>query len=168
MNGSNDAEEASASVTTMGQIPAAAAIHQVIAEQTEAWNRGDAHAWARGFSDTAGFVNILGMALNGRAEIEARHALILSTLFRGSHAVATVNRITFLGREIALAETVNHVTGCRALPTGIMATNSSGALLTRMTYVLQHSATHGWEIVHAHNTATAPDAPELNVVAHVE
>lgn len=136
---------------------AEAAIRGIIAEQVMAWNCGDAHAWAKDFSDTAAFVNILGMPLNGRAEIDAVHAQIFRTLFRGSRTVVTVNRVSLLGTEVAVVGTEHNVTGYNALPPGIRATTDVGSLTTRMLYVLHRSGMREWKIVHGQNTAMSPE-----------
>lgn len=136
--------------------PATLAIRQMIAAQEDAWNGQDAHAWSLPFDELASFVNIRGVSMSGRAEIEATHARIFSSIYRGSRSMVIVHRIATLGPDTAVAETEHRVTGYAALPPGVVPTDASGALRTRMTYVLRCSEVAGWNIVHGHNTAILP------------
>lgn len=135
------------------------AIRQMIASQVEAWNSHDARAWSLPFAEQAGFVNIRGISMSGRAEIEATHARIFSGIYAGSHSTVTVHRITMLGTDTAIAETEHRVAGYAALPPGVVPTDESKVLRTRMTYVLRRSEALEWKIVHGHNTAILPTLP---------
>ncbi len=132
-----------------------AALRQLVAEQTEAWNRGDAVAWSKDFAPEARFINIAGMAFNGRQEIEQRHAAIFASFFKGSRSQVTVQTVRFLGPEVAVVDTEHEVTGYQGLPPGIRATDTSGALRTRMRYVL-NKVSKKWQIVAGQNTAILP------------
>src|SRR6478609_8684313 len=68
------------------------AIRQIFARQAEDWNRHDAKAWVAAFSDDAEFINILGTTLQGRAEIERRHAEIFSSIIARSRVVVTTRK----------------------------------------------------------------------------
>lgn len=134
------------------------AIRTLLAEQTAAWNRGDAKAWTAGFAADADFVNILGMYFAGRQAIEDRHAQLFSTIFRGSHLEVGVEKVRFVGPDAAIAETIHRLRGFARLPPGIQPTDASGELRTRLKYVLERRPA-GWTIVSAQNTAIHPTPP---------
>jgi uncharacterized protein (TIGR02246 family) len=134
------------------------AIRRLLAEQSEAWNRHDAHAWVAPFSDDAEFVNIVGMLLEGRAEIERRHAEIFKAIFARSRVVVTVRKVQELGTGAALAETDYELRDYDRLPPGIQPTDPDGTLRTRLKYVFER-APSGWRIVSAQNTAVLPMRP---------
>jgi uncharacterized protein (TIGR02246 family) len=135
--------------------PAEATIRETLARQAEAWNRHDARAWVAPFSDDAEFVNILGTTLQGRAEIERRHAEIFGGIFAHSHVQVKTRRVRRLGTSAALAETEYELRGYDRLPPGIRATDADGTLRTLLKYVwaLDHDE---WKVVAAQNTAILP------------
>jgi len=135
--------------------PAEATIRETLARQVEAWNRHDARAWVAPFSDDAEFVNILGTTLQGRTEIERRHAEIFSGIFAHSRVQVKTRRVRPLGTTAALAETEYELRGYDRLPPGIHATDADGTLRTLLKYVW--ALDHGqWKVVAAQNTAILP------------
>lgn len=131
------------------------AIRQALAQQAEAWNRHDAKAWVAAFANDAEFVNILGMLLQGRAEIERRHAELFAGIFSHSTVIVTTRKVQPLGTDGAVAETDYELRGYERLPPGIRATDADGTLRTRLKYVWVRGA-QGWQIVSAQNTAVLP------------
>ncbi len=134
------------------------AIRELLAEQTAAWNRGDAKAWTAGFAADADFVNILGMHFAGRQAIEDRHAQLFATIFQGSQLEVSVEKVRFLGPDAAVVETLHRLRGFARLPPGIQPTDAAGELRTRLKYVLERRPA-GWAIVSAQNTAIHPTPP---------
>jgi uncharacterized protein (TIGR02246 family) len=138
--------------------PAESTIREALAQQAEAWNRHDARAWVAPFSADAEFVNIVGMLLQGRAEIEKRHAEIFAGIFAHSRVRVTTRRVRELGPGAAVAETDYELRDYDRLPPGIRATDPDGTLRTRLKYVW--ALDHGeWKIVAAQNTALLPPPP---------
>lgn len=138
-----------------------AVIRQLVATQTEAWNRHDATAWSKDFAPDADFVNIVGSVFQGRAEIEKRHAGIFASIFKDSRTRVTVRRLVFLGTEVAVVDTDHEVTGHTGLPPGVQNSDESGTLRTRMKYVMRKTG-GTWQIAAAQNTDVkpAPKAPK--------
>jgi uncharacterized protein (TIGR02246 family) len=132
-----------------------AAIRALLARQAEAWNRHDARAWSAPFTEDAEFVNILGMLLVGRAQIEQRHAELFQGIFSHSRVVVTTRKVRSLGPTSALAETDYELSQYFRLPPGFRATDADGTLRTRLKYVLMLTP-EGWRIVSAQNTAIVP------------
>ena len=132
-------------------------IRALIDRQTAAWNRGDGDQWAECFSDDASFVNIMGMPLTGRAEIGARHAEILRTVFRGSVSHVHLTDLRACGDDLVIARMEHVVSGQQMLPPGIKPTEPDGTLRTRMLYVFARLPDgRGWHVVAAQNTAIVP------------
>jgi len=136
------------------------AIRQILAHQAEDWNRHDAKAWVAAFSDDAEFINILGSSLQGRAEIERRHAEIFASIFARSRVVVTTRKVRVLGVTAALAETDYELRDYDRLPPGIQATDPDGTLRTRLKYVFELGS-NGWSIISAQNTAILPPRAPL-------
>lgn len=137
------------------QNPDEVALRQMVATQTEAWNRQDAAAWSKDFAPDADFVNIVGTVFQGRAEIEKRHAAIFATVFKGSRSQVTVRRLVFLGPDLAVVDTDHEVRGHSGLPPGVQNTEEPGVLRTRMKYVLKKNGGK-WQIVSGQNTDVKP------------
>lgn len=134
------------------------AIREALSRQAEAWNRHDARAWVTPFASDAEFVNILGMLLQGRSEIERRHAELFAGIFAHSSVVVATRKVRLLGDDAAVAETDYELRGYSRLPPGIGATDADGTLRTRLKYVWMRGP-EGWVIVSAQNTAVLPAPP---------
>jgi oligopeptidase B len=134
-----------------------ALLRQLVADQAEAWNRGDAKAWSKDFAPEADFVNIYGGVFQGQQEIEERHAFVFKTFFKGSQARVSVRRLAFLAPDLALVDTDHEVSGFPRLPPGVQPLES-GRMLTHMKYVLR-KGTGGWRIIAGQNTNAAPPPP---------
>ena len=133
------------------QAAADASIRRALAQQAQAWNQHDAKAWAAPFAEDAEFVNIMGTLLQGRPEIERRHAEIFSSIFARTRVEVTVRQVRVLAKGAAVAETDYALRGYDRLPPGIRPTDADGTLRTRMKYVWQLRA-DGWRIVHDHTS----------------
>ena len=132
-----------------------AAIAALIANQAAAWNRHDAAEWVAPFDADAEFVNILGMRLAGREQIQQRHAELFQGIFGHSSVVITTGKLTPLGADAALVDTIYELRGYDRLPPGIRPTDADGTLRTRMRYALVRRS-DGWHVAAAQNTAIFP------------
>lgn len=131
-----------------------AAIRKIISDATEAWNRGDAHAFSRNFQEDGWFTSVLGMVLSGRKEFEQRHAEMLAAGFKGSRVARTIRRMRFLRPDVALADVDTEMTGFAKLPPGLQ-TGPDGALRARLqaVFVKDNGA---WQIAALHNVDVKP------------
>jgi uncharacterized protein (TIGR02246 family) len=89
------------------------AIDALVAGLVEAWNRHDAHVFAAAFADDAEFTNVFGMVQKGRAAIEAAHAPIFKSMFRGSHLAVKETRIRLIRPDVASVDVRWTMTGAR-------------------------------------------------------
>jgi uncharacterized protein (TIGR02246 family) len=60
-------------------------IRAIVQSETDAWNRGDAQAFGAHYAEDGSFTNVLGKQFYGRQAFIAQHALIFSTIHKGSH-----------------------------------------------------------------------------------
>jgi uncharacterized protein (TIGR02246 family) len=131
-----------------------AAVRSLIADLDEAWNRGDAPAWARHYAEDGELVNILGGVLSGRDAITRRHAEILSTFFQGSRHIGKIRNIRWLGPNAAVVDVDVELSNYKALPPGIQE-DPDHVLRTRLKHILSRTGGE-WKIVASQNTAVMP------------
>ena len=100
--------------TLSAQAPPAAdekAIHPLVADFMDAWNKHDAHAFAETFTEDADFTNVRGDAAHGRRAVEDFHAPIFATRFKNTHITADEVRIRFLSSDLASLDVRWEMTG---------------------------------------------------------
>src|SRR5271169_3879012 len=78
------------------------ALHGTVYQLEAAWNAADSASFAALLADDADFIHILGGYYSGRAAIEAGHRMIFGTIYKGSTVRYSVEKIRFLGPEVAL------------------------------------------------------------------
>lgn len=131
-------------------------IRRLLDRQMDAWNQGDAAAYAEAASEEIWFTNILGQTRTGRREFLERHAEIFAGIFRGSRLEQETMRLRLLAPDVAMVESAVRLTGFRALPPGI-APAPDGALHTRLLQVLVRQEGR-WRVAAYHNVAVSPAA----------
>jgi uncharacterized protein (TIGR02246 family) len=134
-----------------------AAIRKIIQNEVAAWNRGDAAAYSRQFAADGTFTNIRGQFFTGYDAFLKQHEVIFAGIFKGSVVQQDIVALRFIGRDVAIVETLNSVSGMRATSQGTLP-DDKGRLRTRL---LQVVARHGgeWKIVAYHNADVKPGVP---------
>ncbi len=132
-----------------------AAIERIIAEQDEAWNAGDAAAFAANVRADVVFTNVVGMFSVGKAPFEAQHERIFATFYKGSTLRQTVVHVAFVRPDVAIVDSLTEVRGFSALPPGAEAVD--GALRTRLEQVMVRDEA-GWKVASFHNVPINPRA----------
>ncbi len=129
-----------------------AAIQAVLHRLAEAWNAGDAAAYAQLFTEDADYVTFFGMNLPGRATIESAHRALFEGPLHGSRLTGDGGsaKIRFLRPDVAVA-----VMGGGSSLTGEAATDPSRA--STVTFVLVE-ADDGWRIASFQNTRVSDPA----------
>ena len=89
------------------------AIEGIAAKLAAAWNRYDAQAFGAVFAEDAEFTNVFGMAVKGRAGIEALHAPLFKTIFSDSTLTVTESRIRLIRPDVASVDVKWKMTGAR-------------------------------------------------------
>ncbi|MFI9814266.1 SgcJ/EcaC family oxidoreductase [Saccharothrix variisporea] len=98
----------------MAEHTAEAAIADLGRELVEAWNRGDAAAYAALFTEDADYVVFNGTHLRGRAEIEKAHRWLFDGPLKGSRlgaGSAPAASPRFVRPDVAIAVTGGGVVG---------------------------------------------------------
>jgi uncharacterized protein (TIGR02246 family) len=93
------------SSAAMAQTPASAdetAVRKIVQEVQDAWNANDGKAFAATFAADADYVVVNGMKIKGKDPIEKGHTQIFSTIYKGSHNVATIQSVRFLRPDVAV------------------------------------------------------------------
>jgi uncharacterized protein (TIGR02246 family) len=149
----------SSSVAGLGQNPSAdeAAIRSIVQGSEDAWNRGDAQAFAAHYSESGEFTNVIGQQLYGREAFIAQHAKIFSTIYKGSRNVFSVTKITFLRPDVALVDIDGTLSGALQIPPGVKAFDD-GTVHVKLLEVMTREK-GSWSIAAFHNVAVFPLPP---------
>ena len=79
-------------------------VDELLARVTEAWNRGDAAAYAACYAENAGYISRAGELWVGRAEIERGHRGALEGPLKGTEVRITVRRETPVAPNISVVQ----------------------------------------------------------------
>ena len=112
-----------------------ASIRKVIDAEEDAWNRGDAKAFAARFQEEGTFTDVFGAVSHSRAELEKRQVEFFASLFKGSRLALKVRRVRFLRPDVAIVEIDTEVSGFRKLPPGVYV-SAEKVLRTRLQQVM--------------------------------
>ena len=147
------------SMPALAQTPTddEAKIRAIVQSEADAWNQGDAEAFAAHYSEKGDFTNVVGQQLYGRPAFIAQHARIFSTIYKGSHNVFSVSKITFLRPDVALVDIDGILSGANRLPPGLKALDD-GTLHVKLLEVMTKEK-EGWTIAAFHNVAVTPLPP---------
>ena len=132
-------------------------IRAIVQGEGDAWNRGDAEAFAAHYAANGTFTNVIGQQLYGREAFIAQHAKIFSTIYKGSHNTFSVSKVTFLRPDVALVEIDGALMGANRLPPGLKA-GEDGALNVKLLEVMTKEK-GDWSIAAFHNVAVYPLPP---------
>ena len=142
----------SAAVSKADQLQDEAAIRALQVRQAEAWNRHDAAAYAKLFTNDADVVNVVGWWWKGQAEIETKLKQAFSFVFAESTLTITEVSVKFLSPDIAVAHVSWSMRGAKTPP------NIPEPRQGIQTQVLQRRA-GAWLIRAFQNTNGIPEAP---------
>lgn len=130
------------------------AIEALVATETEAWNAGDAWAFAQRFAPDGSFTNVLGTVVYGREAFEQGHAEIFKTIFSGSVLKQSITASRFVRPDVAVVDVSTEMTGYKKVPPGV-AIEDDGILRTRLQMVLVKQGEE-WLISAYHNVSLMP------------
>lgn len=133
-----------------------AAIHQVLKDEAEGWNKGDAVTYSRHFAGDGTFTNIMGMFFTGHETFLKRHDQIFKGMFSNTNFHQSIVSLRFVRPDVALVETLITITGFSrsALPPFIHV-DDQHQLKTRLLQVL-HKTNEEWKILVYHNVDLKP------------
>lgn len=133
-----------------------AAIRAMMQAQQDAWNKGDAKAFAADAAEDCLFTNIIGTPYIGRQAFEERHATIFRTVYAGSQLAIRIRTLKFVTPDAAIVEAELALSGYKALAPGIQAA-ADGVLYTELEEVFAKRGT-SWQMVAFHNVDRKPPA----------
>ncbi len=126
-----------------------ARIRRIIQEQEVGWNQGNARKYCARFQEDSSLTSILGSVYYGRATVEERMAEIFAGVFKSSRISKKVQRIRFVGENVAIVDIDTEVRGFKSLPPGVKA-SPDGVLRTRLQEVMVEE-NRTWSVVALHN-----------------
>ena len=126
-------------------------IRGIVQSQMDAWCSGDAEGYAANAGDDLSFTNIRGQHWTGRTAFVKVHDSVLRGVYAGSRLEAEVERISFPGTGVAVAEMLTRLSDAPGMPAKI-APDADGVLRTRLLEVFE-SRDGIWTLVTCHNTA---------------
>ncbi|MGE5715825.1 MAG: SgcJ/EcaC family oxidoreductase [Acidobacteriota bacterium] len=112
--------------------------------EEDAWNRGDAKAFAARFQEDGSSTDVLGAVSRGRAEIERRQSELFASFFKGSRLALKVRKIRFLKPDVALVEIDAEVSGFHKPPPAVYV-DAEKVIRTRLLQVMVKSGSD-WTI----------------------
>ncbi|WP_414940517.1 SgcJ/EcaC family oxidoreductase [Amycolatopsis sp. cmx-11-51] len=123
----------------------------VLGRLADAWNDGDAAAYARLFTEDADYVTFFGMTMPGRAVIESAHRSLFEGLLKGAKLVAGSGepKVRFIRPDVAIVVSG----GGSSLAGGKPEPGRESTL----TYVLVEES-EGWRVASFQNTRVSNPA----------
>ncbi len=100
------------------KVDTQAELQALVATYVDAWNRGDADAFASLFAEDADFTSISLHRLRGRAPIAAAHRHIFATVYNGTRIDATLDSVRPLSDDLAILDIDAHMTNGAGEPFG--------------------------------------------------
>ena len=150
--------EAGSPVGMEARLGATTALNQEIASLIsawdEAWNAGDAAAYAKNYTVNGELVNPLGGILDGREAIRAQHEFLFTGPFAGSTSTSEVRRTVYLGQDARLVDLDVALTGYPGLPPGLPEVEPGVVRVRIKLIVVRREA--GWKILAEQVTPVVP------------
>jgi uncharacterized protein (TIGR02246 family) len=132
-------------------------VRQIVSEQADAWNRGDAVAFSRHFAADGISTNLRGQSFVGYDAFLRQHQFLFGSLFRNSKLQQDIDLLRFPEPGLAVVEAVTAVSGLGQMPPGV-APDAKGRLRTRLLEVMTRQGGE-WKIVAYHNIDIKPGVP---------
>jgi len=135
------------------------AIQNILQEEIDSWNKGDAETYSRHFSEDGTFTNILGLFFTGHKEFLVRHEQIFKGVFAGTKLIQTIVSLKFVRPDVAIVETLTWISGfSKDGPPKGTKLDEKDRLRTRLLQVMTKERS-GWKIVVYHNVDIKPGVP---------
>lgn len=134
-----------------------AAVRNIIQDETNAWNQGDAAAYSRHFATGGRFTNIRGQRFIGHAAFLKQHEVIFQGIFKHTMLQQDIVSLEFVGPDVAVVETLTSVSGVAQTAPGTVV-DAKGRLRTRLLQVVARQGGE-WRVVAYHNVDVKPGVP---------
>lgn len=133
------------------------AVRNIVVNEIETWNKGDATGYSRDFAADGTFTNIRGQFFTGYPGYLKQHEVIFQGIFKNSTLKQDVVSLKFIRPDVAIIETLTTVTGVAQSPVGV-ARDDKGRIRTRLLQVVAKER-GVWKIVSYHNVDVKPGIP---------
>jgi uncharacterized protein (TIGR02246 family) len=133
------------------------AVRNIVRNEIETWNKGDAVGYSRDFSAAGTFTNIRGQFFTGYPGYLKQHEVIFQGIFKNSTLKQDVVSLQFIRPDVAIIETVATVAGAAQSPVGVTK-DEKGRIRTRLLQVVTKES-GVWKIVTYHNVDVKPGIP---------
>ncbi len=130
------------------------AIRQILSGMEDAWDRGDAKAWAQYFSRDAELITVTGEVVQGRDGIEERFASLFADVLSGSRLTQKIRVLRLLRPDVAVADTDMELYGYKALPPSM--TPPAGVAVAARSKSVMLYVDGKWWIVSSQSTYVPP------------
>ena len=134
-----------------------AAVRNIVKNEIDTWNKGDAVGYSRDFAAAGTFTNIRGQFFTGNAGYLKQHQVIFKGIFKNSTLKQDIASLKFIRPDVAIVETVTTVNGAAQIPVGVTR-DDKGRIRTRLLQVVAKQ--NGvWKIMTYHNVDVKPGIP---------
>src|SRR6476619_4700952 len=93
-----------------------AAVRNIVKNEIETWNKGDATGYSRDFAVSGTFTNIRGQFFTGYPGYLKQHQVIFQGIFENSILKQDIMSLTFIRPDVAILETATTVSGATEAP----------------------------------------------------
>jgi uncharacterized protein (TIGR02246 family) len=138
-------------------VPDGTAVRNIIQDETNAWNQGDAAAYSRHFAASGTFTNIRGQFFTGHAAFLNQHEVIFQGLFQHTVLQQDIVSLEFASPDVAVVETLTSVSGM-AQTAPVTVAGAEGRLRTRLLQVVARQGGE-WKVVAYHNVDVKAGVP---------
>jgi uncharacterized protein (TIGR02246 family) len=133
------------------------AVRDIVRNEIETWNKGDAVGYSRDFSASGTFTNIRGQFFTGYPGYLKQHEVIFQGIFKNSTVKMDIASLVFITPDVAILETASTVSGAAQSPPGVTR-DEQGRVRTRLMQVVAKQ--NGvWKIMAYHNVDVKPGIP---------
>ena len=124
-------------------------IRQIIKDQEEGWNNGDAEQYSRSFQTEGIYTIITGATYHSRDDLEERVNFILKGFFAKSILTQKIVSIIYVAENIAIIEIETEMTNYKGLPPGVKASSDDKLRTSMLQVVIKTDET--WKVAAFHN-----------------
>ena len=134
-----------------------AAVRNIVKNEIETWNKGDATGYSRDFAVSGTFTNIRGQFFTGYPGYVRQHEVIFQGIFKQTTLKQEIVSLKFIRPDVAILETATTVNGAARGPLGVTR-DANGRIRTRLMQVVAKE--NGvWKIMTYHNVDVKPQIP---------
>jgi uncharacterized protein (TIGR02246 family) len=134
-----------------------AAVRNIVKNEIETWNKGDATGYSRDFAMSGTFTNIRGHFFPALPGSLTNHEVIFMGIFTTTTLKQEIVSLKFIRPDVAVLETATTVNGAAESPVGVTR-DANGRIRTRLMQVVAKE--NGiWKILTYHNVDVKPQIP---------